>query len=241
MNKKMQNKKNITPESSFTFIELLAAIVVLAIGVLSVIAVSAKSYYAISLQKNKLIATNLAREGIELVKNVRNENWLWKVTTNSSYCTLDTAASSCSSGRIKEDNSDCDWRCGSKDKAPDNDNFFRLDQQWKYPSDSSYYYFFQNLDYNLNIAKKTVPTVPLNPSCQDDGAWLDLDASGFYVNNPTRGKFKRLIQINRADLNGDGSPNNDLQIIVTVCWQERGGVWEKVWAEEHLFNWYKPE
>lgn len=237
MNKKIPKKKNITPESSFTFIELLAAIIVLAIGVLSVIAVSAKSYYAISLQKNKLIATNLAREGIELVKNVRNENWLY---TNSSYCNLDTAASSCPQGRIKEDNSDCDWRCGSKDKAPDNDNFFRLEQGWSYSETN---YFLKNLDYNFNVAK-TSEAVPANITCEDHGAWLDLDASGFYAypNDPTSsGKFKRLIQINRADLNGDGNPNNDLQIIVTVCWQERGGVWEKVWVEEHLFNWYKPE
>lgn len=232
MQRNKDKKIIISHESSFTFIELLAAIVVLAIGVLSVIAVSAKSYATISLQKNKLIAINLVREGIELVKNVRNENWLY---IGSSYCALDATSTNCSEGRIKEDNSDCDWRCGSKDTPPDNSNFFRLEQGWIYNSVNK---FFKDIQYN-SIPKVEDASVPPTLTCKDYGDFLNSTGS-FYVSSSS-GFFKRLIIINRdLDENGDGNPNNDLQVIVKVCWRERGGNWEEVQAEEHLFNWYKP-
>jgi len=235
-NLKFKNKK----EKAFTFIELLAAIIVLAIGVLSVIAVSAKSYAAISLQKNKLIAANLAREGIELVKNVRNENWLYKITTSNSYCNLDSTPSSCSSGRIKEDNGDCDWRCGSKNKPPSDSSFFRLEQSWSYNLTN---YFLQDLDYNLTSS--VLSSIPYSPKCEEHGANLKIDSTNGFYSHTTSGTdsiFKRLIIINRgADENGDGNPNNDIQVISKVCWQERGGVWQEVFVEEHLFNWWKPE
>jgi len=232
-NLKFKNKK----EKAFTFIELLAAIIVLAIGVLSVIAVSAKSYAAISLQKNKLIAANLAREGIELVKNVRNENWLYK--NSSSYCTPDDGSSACSNGRVGEDNDDCDWRCGSKDKPPSDSSFFRLEQSWSYNSTD---YFLQDLDYNLTPS--VLSSIPDAPKCEEHGATLKIDSDGFYshTTSGTDSIFKRLIIINRrADVNGDGNSNNDIQVVSIVCWQERGGVWEEVFVEEHLFNWWKPE
>jgi len=61
---------------SFTLIEVIIAVVIMSIGVFSVIALSSKSYASISLQKNKLIALNLAKEEIDVIKSIRDENWL---------------------------------------------------------------------------------------------------------------------------------------------------------------------
>jgi type II secretory pathway pseudopilin PulG len=98
-----QKRQKLSKEASFTFIELLAAIIVLSIGLLSVIAISSKSYAAVSLQKNKLIAVNLAKEGVELVRFARNKNWKeedsgQKRTVNGGNCDTGNGAP-------------YDWRC----------------------------------------------------------------------------------------------------------------------------------
>lgn len=60
----------------FTLIELIIVIFVLAIGVLGVYSVYSQiiSYTTISL--SRLTASYLAQEGIEIVRNIRDTNWL---------------------------------------------------------------------------------------------------------------------------------------------------------------------
>ena len=234
-NLKLKIKKR---EEAFTFIEILAAIAVLAVGLLSVVALSSKSYAAISLQRNKLIATKLAKEEMEIILNVRNENWLYN--NNTSYCTpSDDSGVICNgvspnpNGRKSEDNGDCDWRCGSKNVAPlaNPNGFFRLES-----TTSS---GIKDLDYAGNVQKGVH-----GDDCQNQGIFLYLDnVSGFYKNtndgNDFLTPFKRLVTIKRdIDANGDGNPNNDIEVVVSVCWRERGR-WSQVSAEEHLFNWMR--
>jgi type II secretory pathway pseudopilin PulG len=218
---KIKNK-----ERAFTFIELLAAIMILGIAILSIIALSAKTYSTISLQKNKLIATNLAKEGIEIVKNIRNENWLYKSNSN---CTNDSTLSVCSDGRVAEDEGDCDWRCGSKDIAysPNGSNgFFRLSQGLK------------DIDYTGNAVWTNDGGPYLVDRCESDGVPLSRDAQGFYQHSGTLTSFKRLIVLTRTDLNGDGIAANDIRVEVAVCWDDRGRSYA-VSVEDHLYNWYK--
>lgn len=56
--------------------ELIIAIAVITTALLALVALLAFSVSGIKLGENKLIATNLAQEGIEIVRNIRDSNWL---------------------------------------------------------------------------------------------------------------------------------------------------------------------
>jgi len=56
--------------------ELLIAITILVVALVATIALIINSIEAGRASKNKLIGTNFAREGIEIVRNIRDSNWL---------------------------------------------------------------------------------------------------------------------------------------------------------------------
>lgn len=61
---------------SFTLLETIVAIYILLLGLVGAIALSAQSLSIVQTFKQELIATNLAQEGIELVRNKRDSNYL---------------------------------------------------------------------------------------------------------------------------------------------------------------------
>jgi type II secretory pathway pseudopilin PulG len=67
------NKRNLT---GFTLLEIVIAMFVVTIGMGGVFTVIQKSFSAISLSASRLVAANLAQEGIEVVRNIRDTNWL---------------------------------------------------------------------------------------------------------------------------------------------------------------------
>lgn len=66
----------------FTILELLAAIVVVSIGVLGAYSVAQKIFANTFVSANRLTAAYLAQEGVEIVRNTRDTNWIegvdWK-------------------------------------------------------------------------------------------------------------------------------------------------------------------
>ncbi len=58
----------------FTLVETLVAILIFTFGVLGPLALAAKVISAGQVSKNRLIASNLAQEAYDLVRNVRDEN-----------------------------------------------------------------------------------------------------------------------------------------------------------------------
>ena len=67
---------HIPKYKAFSLIETLVAIMVITVGLLGVLALAA---YILSISRtslNELIAVNLANEGIEMVRNVRDTAWL---------------------------------------------------------------------------------------------------------------------------------------------------------------------
>lgn len=69
-------KKNLILNNGFTLLETIFAVIVLMIGILSVIALLVFNISQANNFKNRIIAYNLAQEGIEIVKNIRDTNWL---------------------------------------------------------------------------------------------------------------------------------------------------------------------
>jgi len=66
----------ITDQKGQSILEMLVAIFVLVVVLTATIVLIITSINASRHSKNKLIATSLAREGIEIVRNIRDSNWI---------------------------------------------------------------------------------------------------------------------------------------------------------------------
>ena len=78
LNKEPLLLKRFLPEKKkgFTFIELIITIFVLLIGVLAAFIAAQQPMRYTAFSISRLTATYLAQEGIEIVRNIRDENWL---------------------------------------------------------------------------------------------------------------------------------------------------------------------
>jgi len=70
---KLSNKKM---NKGFTLIEILMAVVVIAIGLIGVYAIVPAIFQYQAVNLDELTASFLAHEGVELVRNLRDNNWL---------------------------------------------------------------------------------------------------------------------------------------------------------------------
>lgn len=62
-------------ESGFTFVEVVVAIAVVTIALLATVVVGSQTVNTSNTNERKVVATNLAREGVELVRSIRDSNW----------------------------------------------------------------------------------------------------------------------------------------------------------------------
>jgi len=67
----------------FTLLETIVALAVIMAAVVGPVALITRGIFSASFSKNKLIATNLAQEGIELVRTVRDNNVLCDTTNGT--------------------------------------------------------------------------------------------------------------------------------------------------------------
>lgn len=79
----MKNQKQ-----GFTLVEVIIAIAITVTALISAIVLIAFSSSSIKINKSKIIAVGLAQEGLEVVKNIRDNNWLH----NCPVCDRRTAA-----------------------------------------------------------------------------------------------------------------------------------------------------
>ena len=93
--KRTKLKKNLWLSKGFTFIEIIVAILVMAVGIVGVYAIVPRIISLTAINTNRFIASQLAREGIEIVRNMRDTNWLKRVpwdeglTNCSTGCEID--------------------------------------------------------------------------------------------------------------------------------------------------------
>lgn len=69
------NKKNKTIKAAFSLIELLIAMGMIGLGLLGVASLASQNVRVQYYNKNTLISAQLAQEGLELARNIRDNDW----------------------------------------------------------------------------------------------------------------------------------------------------------------------
>lgn len=93
----MYNKiKNIfrlrSRQAGFTLLEMLIALSVISVGVMAAFTLSTANLNTAKANYSRVLAANLAREGLEAVRNIRDTNWLKiqaNATCGATVCTWD--------------------------------------------------------------------------------------------------------------------------------------------------------
>jgi len=83
-------KENKTSLSGQTLIETLAAIFILVMGVTAATGLAIYAFNSSTSITKQIIATGLAREGVEAVKNMRDTNWLKQSSINTDCYNYET-------------------------------------------------------------------------------------------------------------------------------------------------------
>lgn len=76
---------NTNYQSGQTLIETLVAAFILVMGISAAVALGVYSLRATNTVSNQLVASGLAREGVEAIKNMRDTNWLQDSLQNNCY------------------------------------------------------------------------------------------------------------------------------------------------------------
>jgi Tfp pilus assembly protein PilV len=87
-------KKQFKKQDGQGLLELVIAIAVIAVGILSVWNFYLSNYVGEQDARHKIVATNLAREGVEVVKNIRDSNWLSMLGDSQNQVAWDTGLDS---------------------------------------------------------------------------------------------------------------------------------------------------
>ena len=73
---KIKWRKIKAKKSGFTLVEIVAVLFVVAIGLVGVLSLIVQNIQSQNISKNTITAYQLAQEGVELVRKVRDTNWL---------------------------------------------------------------------------------------------------------------------------------------------------------------------
>jgi Tfp pilus assembly protein PilV len=76
--KKIHQKTKKNYQCGFTLVESMIAVGLIVTGVMGVLTLVSRSLGFSGLAFNRLVAANLAQEGVEVVRNIRDTNWLNK-------------------------------------------------------------------------------------------------------------------------------------------------------------------
>ncbi|MFH1822647.1 MAG: prepilin-type N-terminal cleavage/methylation domain-containing protein [Patescibacteria group bacterium] len=63
-------------KNGFSILEVIAAIFIISLGLIGVLSLILQNIQVQYVNRNMLIGTELAQEGIELIRNIRDDNWL---------------------------------------------------------------------------------------------------------------------------------------------------------------------
>ncbi len=86
----------------FTLLEVLVAVFILIVGAGAVFSSISQTLEAASLVKDRFIASYLAQEGIEIVKNIRDSNWVEGESWNANLACCGSFPCDCEADRTTQ-------------------------------------------------------------------------------------------------------------------------------------------
>lgn len=105
----------------FSLLEVLVAIFIISIGITGAVSLVNYSISSVAVGKSQIIASNLAQEGIEIVRSIRDSNWL----ENAAW---DSGLDGCSSGcRVQYDSGALLSLSGNPALKIDSNSFYQYD------------------------------------------------------------------------------------------------------------------
>jgi len=90
--KNMKIKTILNNKKGFGLVEMLMSMTILAIALVALMTLMTHLIRAAKINENKVVALNLAREGVEIVRNIRDTNWLTACPTWGGTCSHWTTA-----------------------------------------------------------------------------------------------------------------------------------------------------
>jgi prepilin-type N-terminal cleavage/methylation domain-containing protein len=200
--------------AGFTIIETMVAVTIFSIAITGVITIAAKGGINTYTAKNRLIATYLADEGIELTRGLRDTTVL-RLGTPSAL----------TAGWLRFAN-DVTVACSASNPCDiDGANY----------GGTSGTPFPQMVNVNSSCPVSTITGITGN-YCP-----LYYDTDTGYYNNMGRvgslGTPGASTTFNRSSVVTWSSNPNELKVVTTVTWTE-GGAGKSLTQTENLFNWY---
>ncbi len=91
--KLINNLRFRKPKPAFTLVEVVAVLFVIAVGLIGVLSLIVQNIQSQNINKNSISAYQLAQEGLELIRNVRDDNWrageAWNRNLNPGFYFMD--------------------------------------------------------------------------------------------------------------------------------------------------------
>lgn len=215
----------------YTLIELVAAIAVFTIGILGSLGLAVSNYNDSQDNLDRITAINLAREGIELVRNIRDSNWLKIDANDSANC----------------GGNDCTWNYG-------------LDTLLSSYAVVDYTYDVDNGVSFLPNCNDSIENCASGYITNNDLTELYLNPYSYYYHNTTtpavndKTKFSRVIKFNRICFDpgpggylettlagmlsacAPGETQIGLEVISHVQWDDYGET-KYVQLADKIYNW----
>lgn len=228
--------------AGFTLIEALVAIALIAGGIVSALSLTTRSVFNASRLKQDLVAVNLAQEGIELIRLIRENNVL---------CDFLNGAD--------ESQDVCAW-----DREPRTSGNPECKNPGGPKLNSTQGYTVDTEDMIASVActdpvsglTKTLAMPRLGGNCSAPGSVLRINSSGVYnYSSGTPTPFRRCVYVcnpvnGGGPLGLDGKPvcsgtsdttggipaDAQMDVISIVAWPEGGGL-KSTRLEQRLYNW----
>lgn len=236
--------------SGFTIMEAVLAIFVLTIGVIGAYSVISQTIFASSLNQSRLTAYYLAQEGIEIVRNIRDGNWLQGESWNNGLGVGDYEADYTSQALITS------YMGMGNPLNIDTNKFYSYSSPATMPPCNSYgdvsgdglilsedanlIMQFRTGQISLTEEQKKRADVSGNGGVELNDAMLigqylswrqELPVCPGVAKKFAITPFKRKITISQIE------EGKTLEVTVSVSWQERGRTHSAQTAEK-LYNWY---